>query len=98
MKMPISKKAVLLSLAVVTAQMQSYHKIGIQPFCNVSPSDRQISCNYESASACLAYMENGQKCVTNEDYIGDLPPGNLKTLSTYSSPEMRRLLQLKQQL
>ena len=66
-------RTTLTALVVVALQLADYHTIGKQPFCNESPSDRVLQCNYESADACLAYLENGQHCVTNLNYMGDIP-------------------------
>src|SRR5579863_1935293 len=79
--------ALVAALAVMAAQYPNYDVVGIQPYCNVDPLNKLVQCNYESAEACLSYLEAGQRCVGNHDYIGDLPGGH--QLKSYSSaPEL----------
>ena len=81
------RTAFVAALMVMAAQFPNYNVVGIQPYCNVDPVNQLVQCNYESAAACLSYLEAGQRCVGNHDYIGDLPGG--KRLSNYSSaPEL----------
>jgi len=81
------KAAVILLLLLATSPLTSHGAVGIQPYCLVNAKDKTVACNYESAQACLGYIEEGDHCITNLDYIGDLPP-SVKSNSYSSSPEV----------
>ena len=46
------------------------HLIGVQPWCTLDKSTKEVQCNYESKDACEAYRQSSERCIPNPNFKG----------------------------